>query len=190
MKSASRPHSWFRRVIGGLSRVLAVISAMLILVIMVIMVADVGRRYFTGRSFPGVIEYSEVMMVAVIYLGLAYAQRKGDHIGVDIFTTRMPERVAQLVKATGLIIVSLALLWMAWETFLVAQRSVASGEYRFGLARVPIWPARITIPLGILVMVLEVAFDISDLLRGRETGTSRPSEMGTIADVDASTGKV
>ena len=166
---AERPVTLPRRVVGTISRVLAVISAGLIMVIMVIMVADVARRYFTGSSIPGVIEYSEVLMVAVIYLGLAFAQRKGDHIGVDIFINRMPKRTAQLVEATGLVVVSLALLWMAWETLQVAQQSVATGEYRFGLARVPIWPARIVIPLGISVLLLELFFDIVDLVKGRDT---------------------
>jgi TRAP-type C4-dicarboxylate transport system permease small subunit len=173
-----------RRIVGGISRTLAVISASLILIIMVAMVADVARRYLTGRSIPGVVEYTEVLMVGVIYLGLAYAQRKGDHIGVDIFTTRMPPRVSQIVQAIGLIIVSLALLWMAWETWQVAQRSMATGEYRFGLARVPIWPARLTIPLGITVLLCEIFFDVVDLLRGREVKTGKPSEMGTVADAD------
>jgi TRAP-type C4-dicarboxylate transport system permease small subunit len=166
-----------RRIVGVISRVLAVISAGFIMVIMVIMVADVARRYFTGSSIAGVLEYSEVLMVAVIYLGLAFAQRKGDHIGVDIFTNRMPKRVAQIVEAAGLVVVSLALLWVTWETMQVAQQSVATREYRFGLSRVPIWPARIVIPLGISVLLLELFFDIVDLVRGRDIKVAVRDEL-------------
>lgn len=183
-----RPTTMPRRIVGVISQVLAVISAGFIMVIMLIMVADVMQRYFTGSSLAGALEYSEVLMVGVIYLGLAFAQRKGDHIGVDIFINRMPTRAAQLLEATGLIIVALALLWMAWETALVAQASVATGEYRFGLAQVPVWPARIVIPLGIVVLLLELVFDIIDLVKG--TATKAAVRDQAIADDGSAKGTV
>jgi TRAP-type C4-dicarboxylate transport system permease small subunit len=161
-----------RRAIDGISKALAVLSALCVLIVMGAMVADVLRRYTTGRSIPGVAEYSEVLMVGMVFLGLGYAQKKGAHIGVDVLISRIPERVARIVKITGLVIVFFVIGWMAWETMLVAQSSVASREYRFGLSRVPIWPARLVIPLGLATLLSQLGLDILDLVTGRKSPVS------------------
>lgn len=178
-----------RRVVSVISRTMAVLSAALVLVITVIIVADVSRRYLTGRSIPGVIEYSEVLMVAVVFLGLAFAQRNQDHIGVDLFLSKLPRRAGQFVKAVGLVIVSGSFLWMLWETGKVAQRSYETGEHRFGLAQVPIWPARIVITVGVFFLLVEIFFDIADLLRGRDPRVSIREVAGTGGAAGETTGR-
>lgn len=38
---------------------------------------------------------------------------------------------------------------MTVETLQVGLDSTRAGEYRFGLVRVPVWPARLFVPLGL-----------------------------------------
>lgn len=149
---------------------------------MVSTAADVTSRQVTGSSIPGVVEYSEVLMVGLIFLGLAYAQRVGAHIGVDLVTERMPVRVAHLVRSVGLVIAIGVVAIMGWETLEVALRSFESREFRFGLVQVPIWPARLLIPIGLGALLLELAISLYDevvALRHRAPITRAvPAEAG------------
>lgn len=151
-----------RRAVHALSTLFGVLAALLIVAIMASTAADVATRQLTGSSIPGVVEYSEVLMVGLIFLGLAYAQRTGAHIGVDLVTERMPVRVAHAVRSVGLLLAILVLAVMAWETLEVALRAVESREYRFGLVQVPIWPARLLIPIGLVALLLELAITLID----------------------------
>lgn len=138
------------------------LAALIIVAIMFSTAADVTSRQLTGSSIAGVVEYSEVLMVSLIFLGLAYAQRTGAHIGVDIFLERMPARAAHVVRAVGLLIAFLVVAIMAYETLQVALRSFESREFRFGLVPVPIWPARLLIPLGLAALLLELSVSVYD----------------------------
>lgn len=158
-----------RRAVHALSTTFGVIAAVLIVVIMLSTAADVAVRQVTGASIPGVVEYSEVLMVGLIFLGLAYAQRARAHIGVDLVTERMPVRVAHVVRAVGLALAFVVLAVMAYETLQVALRSFESREFRFGLVQVPIWPARMIIPIGLVALLLELAISLHDEVVGART---------------------
>lgn len=156
--------------IHGISTTFGIIAALLIVAVMFSTAADVIVRQLTGSSIPGVVEYSEVLLVALIFLGLAYAQRVKAHIGVDIVTERLKPRVSHVVRAVGLVLAILVLAWMAYETAVVAVHAFEVREYRFGLVQVPIWPVRIVVPVGLTVLILELALSAYDEIVGARTG--------------------
>lgn len=178
-----------------MSTAFGVLAAVLIMAIMFSTAADVTARQVTGSSIAGVVEYSEVLMVGLIFLGLAYAQRTGAHIGVDLVTERLPARVAHGVRSVGLVIAMVVITIMAWQTLEVALRSVQSGEYRFGLVQVPIWPARLLIPIGLTALLLELAVSLYDevvaLRRRAPVRRAVPAEAGgaTSKAVDGGAGR-
>lgn len=173
-----------RSTIHALSTAFGVLAALLVMAIMFSTAADVASRQLTGSSIAGVVEYSEVLMVGLIFLGLAYAQRTGAHIGVDLVTERMPARVAHAVRSVGLVIAIAIVAIMAWETLEVALRSFESREFRFGLVQVPIWPARLLIPIGLTSLLLELAVTLCDEVvafrrRSPVTRAVPPEALGT-----------
>ncbi|WP_166532108.1 TRAP transporter small permease subunit [Blastococcus xanthinilyticus] len=169
---ADRPGGPVRRAIHALATAFGVLAALLIVGIMLSTALDVLVRQLTGSSIPGVVEYSEVLLAGLVFLGLAYAQRTGAHIGVDLVTERLPVRTAHVVRAIGLVVVLAVLLWTTYETTVVAIRSFEVGEFRFGLVPVPIWPVRMVIPLGLVALVLELALTTYDEITGARTGAA------------------
>ncbi|MGY1915588.1 TRAP transporter small permease [Blastococcus sp. HT6-30] len=167
---AERPGGPVRKVIHLIATTFGVIAALLIVGIMISTALDVLVRQITGSSIPGVVEYSEVLLAGLVFLGLAYAQRTGAHIGVDLVTERLPTRTAHVVRAVGLVVAIAVLLWMTYETAVVAVNSFQVGEFRFGLVPVPIWPIRIVIPLGLVALILELALSTYDEIVGARTG--------------------
>lgn len=149
------------------SRVLAMLSAMAILVIMLLTVADVTQRWATGRSMAGVLEFNEILMVAVVYLGLAYTQRRDEHVSVDLLVTRLPRRARRWVEAVALLLAIMVVGLLLWATLETGLESYARREFRFGLRAVPIWPARLVIPLGLLFLSLEILRSLANRMLDR-----------------------
>lgn len=156
----------FRRLTASLSW----LSGLGIMLLMVPTVIDVSYRYFIGASVPGMVEYSEVGLVFVVYLGIAYAQQEGAHIATPIVTARLSPRNGELLRVFGRVLLLLLLAFAFWRTAIVAIDATEIREFRMGSVSVPTWPARIVVAMGFLLIVIEVALDIFERLRALAQG--------------------
>jgi len=166
-----------RRTVHQATQVLAFIAVLCIVVILFAIVADVTRRTLFGKSVEGVVELSEVMMVAIVFLGLGFAERRGAHVSMTLLVRKLPPRTAAVVNGLGLLLVVAVVGWMIYVTGDRALASFEDREFRFGLVRVPVWPARIAIAVGLGAYFLELAFRLIDDVRAA-TGRA-PSTVAT-----------
>lgn len=172
------------RVLKGLSATLAVLGTLVVVFLMFATSIDVLRRAITGRGVVGVVEYSEIMMAALVFFGLAYAQRTDQHISVDLVVRRFPPVIRRAVLAFALLFTCAVLGWIAYHTFDSALDSFLRGEIHFGIASVPIWPARAVIPLGLTVMALECLRQLFELLAVPVGASPLEQSIGSSADND------
>lgn len=163
-----------RTAIHGLAAVLAVLAALCVLVMMLLTAGDVAMRSLTGRSIAGAQEVTETLMVAVVYLGIAYALYKREHVAVSVFTLRLPVRLRFALRLVGQAVMLALVVWIIWRTGAQAWRSWLNGEVRFGLLQVPVWPARMAIPVGMTAFLLQGLLDAYDQIVALATG--RPDE--------------
>lgn len=154
--------SVLRRAVHATTQVLAFLAVLCIVIMLVAIVADVTRRSLAGKSVQGVVELGEVLMVVIVFLGLGYAERRGAHVSMTLLVRKLPSRSAAIINGLGLLLVVAVVGWMVYVT---ADRAIASfevREYRFGLVRVPVWPARIAIAVGLAAYFLELVFRLLD----------------------------
>lgn len=181
--SPVRGGSWLRRRVHSVSSLFALLSALCVVALMVITTVDVLRRIATGRALPGGNEISELLMVGMVFLGLAYAQYRKEHVSVSVLTGRMPARSAAVLRAIGIVTVLVFLFWMMVASNGEALRSLASGEYRFGLLQVPMWPARIAIPIGVAWLIVETLIDLWDVVTNPEAvHAARSDRAGDVSE--------
>lgn len=147
----------FRRLNGAMNKVstgMSLLAGVGIILIMVASVADVTRRALTGHSIHGINEASEVALVVVVFVGLMGAQTSGSQIATPMVTNRLPARAGHAVRALALWLAAAITLWMTAETAVAGYESWQAKEFRFGLASVPIWPAKLVIPVGLACLAL------------------------------------
>lgn len=148
--------------------VLGALGGIAILVLMFLTTIDVVLRKTTGQGVGGTVEISEVVLVAAVFLGLPAAQASGAHVATTVVTSHLSERTRRVVLvAVGLISTLIATV-MLYATTLAAATSVENGEYRFGLVHVPVWPARIIIPIGVLLLLIEFVRHLMRVWNGTE----------------------
>ncbi|HWH32771.1 MAG TPA: TRAP transporter small permease [Egibacteraceae bacterium] len=163
------------RAVHAVASAMFVIGAVLLFALIFLTVADVARRKYLGGSIPGAIEFTEVGLVALVFAGMTPAEVARAHVRTPILTSALPARAASVVRLVGLLIVTAVLAWLTVLTWRLGIQSLRQGEYRFGIAAVPIWPAKMVIPLGIGGMAaefgLQVALTVHSLIAGRRRGS-------------------
>jgi TRAP-type C4-dicarboxylate transport system permease small subunit len=151
----NRTASWvtlnIARVWRGLERVtsfLGTVGTGCILALMILTTADVVLRYILGIPLKGAYEISEILMLSSVFLGMAYTQLFHEHINADFLVSRLSKHT-NLVTETVLLLPALLIYGLlAWQGAIFFMDSLRTGEYRWGLLRIPLWPARLMVPLG------------------------------------------
>jgi TRAP-type C4-dicarboxylate transport system permease small subunit len=146
---------WLFRGIHRISWLLNLVAGFLTVAILIMIVTDVGWRILAGRSVRGVFEYSEVILATLVVLSLAHAQAIRGHITVDFLVVRLTATARRWVALLTGTLMTLLLAAMTWGSWMVTAQSIARGEYRTGLARVPVWPTRLAITVGLVLLTLE-----------------------------------
>ena len=149
------PPLWMR-VPSRVGDVLALVSGVLILGLMFLTVADVALRKFFASGVPGAVELNEVMLVAVVFLALMAAEMTDTNVRTPLLTERLPDRWANLAHVIGYLP---AIAFLGWATYVTGIEGIDSwlrGDFRFGLIFVPIWPAKLVVPIGLAGLTVAV----------------------------------
>ncbi|ALJ18398.1 TRAP transporter small permease [Microbacterium sp. No. 7] len=141
------------KVLAKVSDVTAVLSAIAVVIIMVLMVAEVlARNVFTHRSVPGSYELTETLVVLVMAFGLMSAERLQANPRVTLLTDALSPFKARRVRFLGQILSTVVVVWFAYGTVLEAIKSTQRGQVIQGLVVFPVWPTKIVLALGFVLL--------------------------------------
>ena len=158
--------------ITALNRVLATWAGLLTALITLIVCADVAARGLFNRSIQGASEFAVLLLVALVFLGFAGAEAKGENFSVTILVHTLKPRAQRVLKIVTTLI-SLAtvglLAWMSWSRAIAATRA---GEESYGTIAFPVWPSRLLIAFGLTMLALQLIAGLLDILAGEPEGTA------------------
>lgn len=158
----------FRKIVQRLTYLLCSIGMFLAIPLMLITTTDVIGRGFFNKPLAGTLELSEYMLSIIILLGAAYTQQVKGHVGVNFLTKHFSARTQEILNIittlAGMFIVSI-LVWQGY-TEGIHEKTVSDQ------LRVPQWPFRLLVPIGGILLLLELLADVfaSVLkIKGRQT---------------------
>jgi TRAP-type C4-dicarboxylate transport system permease small subunit len=140
-------------VIERISRILAYISMGLVIVLMLLVSADVIGRYFFDTPVKGAFELSILIMVGVVFGGLAYTEVLKGHISIDILQSRLSPRSQAVLKALGALIGIVVFSLIGWQGIEKVQYSIKFG-YVSETLHFPIYPFQIMLVVGAIIFCL------------------------------------
>src|SRR5699024_10440129 len=180
-KTSSIKELIMEKLIRGIARMLAVLSAVAIVIMVIAIAVDVFVRNATGASLPGMIEIAETAMVTAVAFGLAWAGVHGEHVAVTLLTDRFS---AKWAKITNIFVCALVLFytaylffwvlvffytaWLSYANVLNAIQSTQAGEIRFGLVQWPMYPMRWVLTLGFISLLLVALVNLYRCLTNKE----------------------
>ena len=168
------------KVLSKITATAAALSAGFIMLLMVIMIADIGSRTFTGASLPGAFEFNQTLVVFIVFFGIAYAERNGNNPRILLVLDRMPSRLADVARRIGLTVSAVVILAYLVSSFEAALYSYQIQEYQIGQINFPIWPAKMVITGGFFLLFLELTIallrDVFNIDKVRDSTTATVSD--------------
>lgn len=155
------------RAIQWLGTAALAVAAVFIGLLAIVGTADSIGTQLLATPVPSALEFSEASLVVVVFMGLAFAQRRRGHVTVDILTGRLrPGWVRTGLTALALLAAIAFFAILAWRGYIAATESIAIDERSLGLTRFPIWPGKIALCIGCVIALLESLRQFVHLCRG------------------------
>lgn len=128
----------------------------LVLVMVLVSAGNASVRYLFNTSSNAWLEIQWYLFSAVFLLSAGYTLLRNEHIRIDVVSNRFGKRGQAWIDIIGglffLLPMASIILWLSWpifvDSFVHSEMSSDAG----GLIR---WPAKILIPLGFLLLVLQ-----------------------------------
>jgi len=152
------------RIVHAIERFTALISGIGIFLLMLVGVAHVlGRKFFDMPIF-GYIDIVEIMMAFLVFLAIAYTERLGGHIRMELFVSYLRGRwlaIFELIGVVlGLAIVSVLLVY-SWDH---TMRAYHLGDSTID-AQIPLWPSKLMVPISLGLLLLRLMVSLWAYLR-------------------------
>jgi len=109
-------------------RAFAALSGAAILFMMAVTSLDVIGRFFFNAPLTGAFEMTEITMALVIFAGLSLAALAREHITVNLFESRIPERARRWQLVAGNVVCATVVAVMAWRILERGNALLASRE--------------------------------------------------------------
>jgi len=145
----------FESVITRVAYALTIFAGFGLLLMMAQNVAGVLLNNFLGTPIEGNLEIvSSYHMVLVVFLPLAYVELKHEHISADLFVRLMSAKMQRTIYIFGSLISILFFSILTLQTFKDAINAWLIDEVLMGSMYISIWPAKFSLPIGFLAIIL------------------------------------
>lgn len=140
------------KILDPLSRWMGYVSAVVIGLLMLVVVADVCGRYFLNSPITGASELASFMMIVVVFPALAWAALTGKHVKVDILVAHFPPRAQAILDSITLLAALGMFVVITWRSVLesMAVHNVTS------LLRVPHAPFYWVMSVSLAIFCLSI----------------------------------
>ena len=171
--SVLRQYPLFRiteRGIAAIETASNLVTVGFIMFIMLFAAGEIVGRYVFNHPIPGHVEIVELLMAAVVFLGIAYTQRVKSHIRMELFIVKVLRgRAYHIAEA-----LTLSMALFAYGTITVGSFLFALDAYQIGDMTTyiywPTWPSKICIPIGSFMLCVRFFLQLIQHVAQATTG--------------------
>jgi TRAP-type C4-dicarboxylate transport system permease small subunit len=164
------------KIIKRLPRWLLYIGVGILVAMILLTIINLRLHIFpslNAHPVKGNMGVTEMMMVAIVFLGLAYTSAVKGHVSIDFIASRFPRRPRAIVDSFGLLVGMCLFVLICWQSGVRAFMMLEAGEVLISLD-VSTFPARLMVPIGsfvvCLVLLLQFFSTIKDAAKAGRTG--------------------
>lgn len=125
----------------------------LIVAMTVVTFAQVFFRFVIVHSLPWSEEFSRYSLVWASFLGASIALKRGLHIGVEAFVTKLSQEKRRLIYLITLVLITFFLVIVIIKGFQMASFNMRQSSPAM---RIPMGFPYLAIPIGSLIMVIHL----------------------------------
>ncbi len=155
----------FARLIDALNERVGRSVYWLILVMVIISTLNALSRKLFSVSSNAFLEIQWYLFATVFLLGAGYTLLRNEHVRIDVVASRFSTRGQLWIDMIGTVLflfpLCLLVLYDSWRFFVLSFHSQESSLNPGGLI---VWPAKLLIPVGFLLLLLQGAAQLVKLL--------------------------
>jgi TRAP-type mannitol/chloroaromatic compound transport system permease small subunit len=149
------------RAIDGLSGLVGRSVRWLVLLVALVSAANALVRYALDTSSNGWLELQWYLFSAIFLLCAGYTLMRNEHVRIDIIAGRLSRKAQLWIDIIGgvffLLPMSVLILVLSWPMFVQSFAEHEMSSNAGGLLR---WPAKLLIPAGFLLLILQGVSEI------------------------------
>lgn len=150
-----------RAAVNAIDDAAVIVAEVVLIALMAMLFVSITGRALIHWSIPDRSIFTEIMMVAIVFLSLAHAQREGAHIEVTVIAKLVPPAVNEALRVFALLLGVAIMGGATWFSAITAYDAYMAEDYMFSsILYLPQWPSRVLVPLGLgwwtLRMVLQI----------------------------------
>jgi TRAP-type C4-dicarboxylate transport system permease small subunit len=170
----SRLSNAFGRLLDGL----ALLAAVILLVMVVLVTADIVLRNLTSTGFPWANEVSEYALYVMTLLTAPWLLRRGQHVRVDLLLGIVPPRAAWTIEAMADLLGLAVCVVLVRYGYAMAAESHRLGSLTIKNLVFPEWWLLAPLPVAFALLAIEFAFRFSRLWQGPRTRRIEATSVG------------
>ena len=161
--SNARSASAVVRGIDLISALAGFVAALALAAMTIIVCYEVVLRYLFNSPTTWVTEIGTYLFVAVVFLGLAEAQRANAHIQVEILVDRLSAQNRKFAEVVGLWLGLLFVVATAWHSARFTFLEYVHDARDWGLLGTPQWMPQLPMTIGYILFIAALLRDIFHL---------------------------
>ena len=162
---------------------LNLIAALVILAVMFIGVFQVFGRKLINLPVPGYVDVIEFVMTVFAFISIAYTQRLGGHVRMEIIIKRFRGRALWIVELFGTLTVIGIVAILAWYGYEHFLRAWNIGDSTIDI-EIPLWPSKLLVPVAFAVLLVRLFIQLLGFLRLSADPDAEPVGIPLIETVD------
>jgi C4-dicarboxylate transporter DctQ subunit len=156
----SRVNRW----LSWLENTLTLCAAAAIFFLMLVAVFQIVSRTVFGTAIYGYIDYIEQASPIFALLGVAYCQRLGAHVRMDLILRGLPKRLLWAMEGLAVVVALIVITLLVDSTFDNFLRAWHRGDSSMDI-RLPVWPSKLMVPVALSVLWLRLVIQTFDYAR-------------------------
>lgn len=166
-QATSKDGATYRMFDGVLGRVedgFNLIAAASIMLLMLLAVVQIFGRTLFNFPIPGFIDLTEQAMAVFTFMGIAYCQRVGGHIRMEIVLGMFRGRMLWISEFIGVFIVWILVNVLIVGSWFHFNRSWTIGDSTIDIG-LPTWPSKLIVPVALTLLSLRLLMQLYGYLR-------------------------
>ncbi|MEP3279061.1 MAG: TRAP transporter small permease [Stappiaceae bacterium] len=149
----------FDGVLGKVENLFNLIAAASILILMFLAVIQVLGRFLFGTPVPGFIDITEQSMAVFAFMGVAYCQRVGGHIRMEIVLGKLRGKTLWIAELIGVFLIWIVVVLLTVGSWLHFMRAWNLGDSTMDIGLVT-WPSKLVISVALSLLSLRLILQI------------------------------
>ena len=160
---------------------LALLSGITIFMLVLLAVVNVLGRWLFNLPVSGYIDWVEQFMAIFAFFGIAYCQRLGGHIRMDILVGQLRGRALWFSEWLSCLLMLGVTLVLCYGSYLHFLRAFKNGDSTIDIS-LPTWPAKLVVPVALSVLALRLLLQLWGYTRALRQGGDTPVAVPLIED--------